>query len=120
MRMRQFSLAQITSVAANATSANVLSGTRLAPVISGGTIQLWAVAAASGITAKLLIQSDEVFSDFVISDANRYPEMDKDGVCQFVRVHPNDQSQLTFSNSTAGAINVTWKITFIPGGHGRM
>lgn len=111
--MRQFSIIKTVSVPANTTTSNLLAGTRLAPVINNGALSLYTVADAVGVEQKLQVQSTEILDAARVSGANRFPEMDKDGVVANVVCGKGEQVAYTLTNTTGAAISVTYKLVFM-------
>ena len=103
-----------TSVAANGTSGNVISGKILEFVTRPSLCKFFAAASAAGITAQVTSGPDVVLeSGSVVSQANRFP-IDPDDVLARDVAGPGERLNMTFSNTTAGALTVYWAVEVTP------
>ena len=93
------------SVAANATTANVLAGKSLEFVMADAVINFYCVAAAVGIFLTVTVGNELLVDDQEVSPANRYPTMDADLIAR-VGGSAGDRILARYRNSTAGAIVV--------------
>lgn len=98
-----------TSIAANATSANLLAGDINEFLGRAAVISLFCTGAALGLTAQLLIGQDVAIDDQPISDANRFPITPDDFLSRGGGL-PGDRLTLRFRNSTAGALIARWRV----------
>lgn len=104
----------VTSVAANGTSGNVLAGKVLEITQRPSVVKVFAVAAAaSSIKGTFFSGSDIVMEESDISGANRFPISPDDMTCQDV-AGPLDRLNLSFRNTTAGAVVVNWFVDVTP------
>jgi len=98
-----------TSVAADATSANLLAGDINEFLGRAAVISLFCTGAAAGLRAQLLIGQDVTIDDQPISDANRFPITPDDFLSRGGGL-PGDRLTLRFRNTTAGALVVEWRV----------
>lgn len=98
-----------TLIAANTTSANLLTGDINEFLGAAAVISLFCTAAAIGIRAQLLIGADVTIDDQPISDANRFPTTPEDFLSRGAGL-PGDRLTLRFRNTTIGAIVVRWRL----------
>lgn len=96
------------SVAANAVSANVLSGQLYEFVRAGQPIRLSGTGSATGLRVTLLIGM-AVINDQAIGLLNRFPVI-PDDVIHTGRAPVSGRMVLTFRNTTAGALTAFWRI----------
>jgi hypothetical protein len=100
-----------TSVAANATSANVLAGL-LHEIIQfrRAAIRIAAATTATGVRCSYTLGERQIVNDQLISFANRMPDFTTaDLIGQTVGVLGQRQF-LTFRNTTGGALVPTWVV----------
>ena len=98
-----------TSVAADATSANLLAGDINEFLGRAAVVSLFCTSAATGVRAQLLIGQDVVIDDQLVSDANRFPITPDDFLARGGGL-PGDRLTLRFRNTTAGALVVEWRV----------
>jgi hypothetical protein len=96
------------SVAANAVSANVLSGQLYEFVRAGQPIRLSGTGSATGLRVTLLIGM-AVINDQAINLQNRFPLI-PDDVIHTGRAPVSGRMVLTFRNTTVGALTVFWRV----------
>jgi len=106
-------MTDVVSVAANATSLNVLAGKLAEFLAERSVVRLYAAAAAAGIFASLLIGDSVLIDDQEISGANRYP-LKPDDLVDEGAGFDNDRLILRFRNSTAGALVVQSRLEIEP------
>lgn len=102
-----------TSVAANSSSGNVLSGKIAEIVTRPSKVRFAAVAAAAGVKGAILSGSETLMEESDLSAANRFP-LDPDDVIITDVAMPNDRLSLAFRNTTAGALVVQWFVEVLP------
>ena len=106
-------MTDVVSVAANATSLNVLAG-KIAEFLSEASIlRLFATGAAAGIFATLMVGDSVLVDDQEISGANRFPIKPDDLVDEGAGFE-KDRIILRFRNSTAGALVVQSRLEIEP------
>lgn len=96
------------SVAANSTSANVLSGSPFEFVSAAAIVKLAATqrgAAPSDITSNFQIGGESLMQDGNISDRAAFPTFREDLIVE-AGASPGERLFLTFQNTTVGALNV--------------
>lgn len=99
---------QNVAVAANAVSANQVSGQLYEFLARGQPMMLSCASAAVGINVSLLVGGIAVINDQPISQANRFPIIPDDVATKYRGV--GGRIVLTFRNTTAAPINVNWAI----------
>lgn len=95
---------QALSVAANGTSANVLSGQLYEFLTSPTPVVLSGTSSAVGINVTFLIGGMAIVNDQPISQANRFPILPDDIITAVRR--GVGRMVLTFRNTTGGALTV--------------
>lgn len=101
-----------TSVGANATSANVLSGL-LHEIIqfARAAVRIAATTTATGIRCSYTLGERQIVNDQLISFANRLPDFTtSDLIVPGVLAGRGQRQFLTFRNTTAGALVATWVV----------
>lgn len=93
----------VRSVAANATSANVLAGKAMEFLNEDSKITLFATGAAAGLFSTLMIGDSVLIDDQEISGANRYPLRPDDMVDEGAGF-AGDRLILRLRNSTGAAL----------------
>lgn len=106
-------ITQQTSIAANSTSANLLTGDINEFLGRAAVISLFCTGAAIGLRAQLLIGSDVTIDDQPISDANRFPITPDDFLSRGGGL-PGDRLTLRFRNTTGAAIVAEWRLAIEP------
>lgn len=104
------------SVAANATSANVLSGSPFEFVSQPSLIKLAATqagAAGSDITADFQIGGESLAQAANVSDRSAFPTF-RDDLFVEAGAQQSERLFLTFSNTTAGALIVSFLLDIMP------
>jgi hypothetical protein len=99
-----------TSVAANATSTNVLAGNLFE--FTGNRparISLYSTGSATGLNVTLVIQGRVSVQDSAIGLQNRFPIIPDDFVVKAAAM-PKERLVLTFRNTTGGALTAFWQI----------
>ena len=114
--MRSFSISKVITLGAGADSGNVLQGTRLAPSIGNGFLSIWVTATVADQDMKLLVQSDEVASDFEVSNANAYPKKNEDWAIRNIPINRGDVVSLSFLDRGGAGSGVTYIVEFTPAG----
>ena len=99
-----------TSIAANSTSANLLTGDINEFLGRPSAVSLFCTGAAVGLRAQLLIGGDVVIDDQPISDANRFPITPDDFLSRGGGI-PGDRLTLRFRNTTVGAVIARWRLS---------
>ena len=102
-----------TSVAADATSANLLAGDINEFLGRNSVVSLFCTGSAVGLRAQLLIGAAVVIDDQAISDANRFPITPDDFLSRGGGT-PGDRLTLRFRNTTAGALTAEWRLAVEP------
>jgi len=102
-----------TSIAANSTSANLLTGDINEFLGRAAVASLFCTGAAVGLRAQLLIGGDVVIDDQEISDANRFPITPDDFLSRGGGI-PGDRLTLRFRNTTVGAVIARWRLAIEP------
>jgi len=106
----------LVSVAANATSANVLAGSPFEFVAQPSIIKLactQAGAAASDITADFQIGGESLAQAANVSDRSAFPTF-LDDIFVEAGAQAGERLFLTFSNTTAGALVVQFLVDIMP------
>jgi len=104
------------SVAANAVSANVLAGSAFEFVAQPSIIKLantQAGAAPTDITADFQIGGESLAQGAIVSDRAAFPTM-RDDMFVEAGAQPGERLFLTYANTTAGALIVTFLIDIMP------
>lgn len=101
------------SVAANATSANVLAGKLAEFLAERSVVRLYVAAAAVGVFASLLIGDSVLVDDQEVSGVNRFPIKPDDLVDEGAGFD-GDRLILRFRNSTGAAIVVNSRVEIEP------
>lgn len=96
-------MTDVRSVAANATSANVLAGKIAEFLAESSVVRLYVAAAAVGIFATLMIGDSVLVDDQEVSGVNRYPLKPDDLVDEGAGFE-KDRLILRFRNSTGAAV----------------
>lgn len=95
------------SVAANATSANVLSGALYEFVPAGANVTLSVAGSATGLNVSFIV-GVPLIDDQAMNLQNRFPLI-PDDVIHAGRV-PGGRMVLRFRNTTAGALTAFWRV----------
>lgn len=103
------------SVAANASNVNVLSGESIEniPVASGmvALVRLWLSGAAAGLVARLKVGEREPLQDSEVGASNNNPpNWTDDLVLPGALGRPGEKIALRVDNTTAGAITIYWRL----------
>lgn len=106
-------ITQETSIAANSTSVNLLTGDINEFLGRPSVVSLFTTGAAVGLRAQLLIGADVTIDDQPISDANRFPITPDDFLSRGGGL-PGDRLTLRFRNSTGAAIIARWRLAIEP------
>lgn len=97
------------SVAANATSANVLSGQNGEFVQNPGAMALYATGSAIGLRVTMSVGGQLVIDDQAIGLQNRFPLVPDDFIGGAEGMQ-GDRIIVRFRNSTAGALTAFWRL----------
>jgi len=106
-------MTDVTSVAANATSANVLAGKIAEFLAEASILRLFAAGAAAGIFCTFLVGESVLVDDQEISGINRFPIKPDDLVDEGAGFG-TDRLLLRYRNSTAGALVVKTRLEIEP------
>lgn len=99
------------SVAANGTSANVLAGLLHEILAADADLNLLAVSAATGVNATLIVGTEAVVNDQLISVAAAATRLVfPDDLLTQTAGAAGERLFLTFRNTTAAPIVVTWAV----------
>jgi hypothetical protein len=102
-------MADTVSVGANATVDNVLSGKLYEILKRPSALRFLAAAAATGIKATIVVGSEVIVDDALVSLANRYPVIPDDTLAEHGGF-AHDRLVFRLRNTTAGAIVVNWVV----------
>jgi len=103
----------VTSIAANATSANLLAGKTMEFLNEDSRVALFATGAAAGIFVTLMIGNEVLVDDQEISGANRFPLKPDDFVDEGAGFG-GDRLILRGRNSTGGALVIQSRLEVEP------
>lgn len=106
-------MTDVTSVAANATSTNVLAGKIAEFLAENSILRLFAAAAAVGVFCTFLVGDAVLVDDQEISGINRFPIKPDDLVDEGAGFG-SDRLLLRFRNSTGAAIVVKTRLEIEP------
>jgi hypothetical protein len=101
------------SVAANSASTNVLAGLLEEFLAADSAVRAMATTTATGVNCSFVMGRTAIVNDQLISFANRYPIIPDDTIAE----HGGRRGTrliLTFRNTTAGALTVTWVVDITP------
>jgi len=101
------------TVAANATTTNILAGKQHEFATRPSLCRIAAVAAAAGMRITIVAGEHAVVNDEGISDANRFP-IDPDDYAFRLSLLQGDRLQVYLRNTTAGGIAVKTVIQMDP------
>lgn len=93
-----------TSVAASATTENVLSGQRFERMPFDGYITFYSTGSAAGLREELNVGGRSVSGRLIVNAQNRSPVVPDDLRVSQVEGYTGELIQLTVSNTTAGAL----------------
>jgi hypothetical protein len=96
------------SVAANAVSANVMSGNLFEVISRPSLVEFGLTASNAGILATIMLGNEIIAQDQEISSANRYPIVPDDWILK-AGGRPGAKIYITLRNRTAGALTA-WVI----------
>ena len=96
------------SVAANAVSANIMSGNLFEVLSRPSLVEFGLTSSAAGMLATIMIGNEIVAQDQEISSANRYPIVPDDWILKAAG-RPGAKIYITLRNRTAGALT-NWVI----------
>lgn len=102
-----------TSIAAGASSGNVLAGKTLEVVTKPSVVRAYAATTATGVVGSFYSGADIVTEESMISHANRFPIKPDDEFGRDVAA-PQDRLNLNFRNTTAGTLVVSWAVEVEP------
>lgn len=101
------------SVAANATSANVMAGSLYEVLARPSIVEFGMTASAVGILATILLGGETLMQDQEISGANRYPIVPDDWILKAAG-RAGAKIYITYRNRTVGALTVTQVLNITP------
>ncbi len=106
-----------TSIAANATSENVLTGQRFercpyAAALGG----LYVTGSATGLTAELNVGGRSVTPPTGVNVQNRFPVVPDDCLIEEWEAYAGELIQLRGVNTTAGALTLFWRVELVEAG----
>lgn len=101
------------SVAANVTTTNQLAGDLNEFLGDAAVVSLFVTSSATGMNISLLIGTEVVIDDQLMSLANRFPIGPDDFLGRGGGL-PGDRLVLRFRNTTAGALVVIWRLEIDP------
>jgi hypothetical protein len=93
-----------TSIAANTTTENVLTGQRFERAPFEGFLTLLSTGSATGLREELNVGGQSISGRLVVNTQNRSPVVPDDLRIADVRVSEGKLIQLTVTNTTAGAL----------------
>lgn len=99
-----------TSIAANSTNDNVLTGQRYERSPWPALGSLYVNGSAAGLRAELNVGGTSITPPVVCNTQNRSPVVPDDVLIDQWEVLPNSLLQLTISNTTGGALTAFWRI----------
>lgn len=99
-----------TSVAANSTTDNVLTGQRYERAPWPALGALYVNGSAAGLRAELNVGGQSITPPVVCNTQNRSPVVPDDVLIDQWEVMPNALLQLTISNTTGGALTAFWRV----------
>jgi len=99
-------MSDIQTVAANATTGNILAGKQHEFATRPSLARVAIVAAAPGINATIVVGDQAIVNDQEMSGANRYP-IDPDDYVFRIPIAAMDRVQIFLRNTTAGGLAVT-------------
>jgi len=91
------------SVAANTRTVNILAGLPFEFVVHPSIVRVYAVAAAVGMNADVLIGGESMVSDTEVSGANRFPIRNEDLLIEHGGL-PGERIFFAWRNTTGAAI----------------
>lgn len=94
------------SVAANTTNPSLFGSTRFEYAPRPGFINIYVNGSAAGLTARLLIGSEEVVESSQVNTQNRFPVVPDDLLFGGIAVQAGQRITLEVSNTTGGALTV--------------
>jgi len=98
------------AIAANAVDTQVFDGLRYERPPVPSILQLLLTASADGLTRQVYIDTDRIAPPSKIVPNNRVPKDPFDNSVTEIEVPNDKQIQMPVSNSTAGILNVFWKM----------
>lgn len=98
------------SIAANAVDTQLLDGLRYERPPVPSILEVFMTASATGLTRVLDVDVENIAPPSAIPPLNRIPQDPFDSVISGVEVNEDKLIDLKTSNTTAGALNVFWKI----------
>jgi len=99
-----------TSVAANSTVNNVLSGEKYERPPGDALGALYATGSAAGLTCELNVNGAAVSDTLTVNTQNRLPVVPDDLVIDEWEAPQGGLIQLQASNSTGGALTFNWRV----------
>jgi hypothetical protein len=102
-----------TTLAAGATSGNVLAGEQIQYPERPSRVTFAAASSATGIVGTVKAGSRELMSESHVSPANRFPVQPDDVMVKDVAM-PGQLLSMVFRNPTAGALTVQWSVDSDP------
>lgn len=101
------------SVAANATSANIMAGNLYEVLARPSIVEFGMTSVSAGILATVMIGGDVIVQDQEISNANRYPIVPDDWVVKAAG-RAGSKIYITLRNRTGAAILATVVLNITP------
>jgi len=101
------------SVAANATSANIMAGSLYEVLARPSIVEFGMTSSAVGILATIMLGGDVLMQDQEISAANRYPIIPDDWILKSPG-RAGSKIYATFRNRTAGALTIIVVLNITP------
>ena len=101
------------SVGANSASTNVLAGLLEEFLAADSAIRVMATTTATGVNSTFVLGRTAIVNDQLISFANRFPVVPDDTIAEHGG-RRGTRMILTFRNTTAGALVVTWVVDVTP------
>lgn len=115
--MARVAMQSSTSIAANSTNENVLTGQRFERCPYGGALGgLYVTGSAAGLTAELNVGGRSVTPPTSVNSQNRFPVVPDDSLIEEWEAYSGELIQLRAVNTTAGALTMFWRIELVEAG----
>ena len=101
------------SVAANSTSANVMSGSLYEVLARPSIVEFGMTASAAGLLATIMLGGEVLMQDQEISGASRYPIVPDDWILKAAG-RAGAKIYITYRNRTGSALTVTQVLNITP------
>ena len=108
--MARVSMGTVTSIAANATNANVMTGQIYERLPADELLWLGVTQSATGLLVDFLVGGVNMLQAFAPSLQNRTPQYPQDYPLRGTEGHENAQLILRVVNTTAGALSLFWLV----------